>query len=88
MLVLHSCDNPPCCNPDHLHLGTCADNSREMKERGRASRGSDHTHAKLTEADVVAIRASDRTERELADVYGCSSSSIGDARRGRTWGHV
>lgn len=32
--VLHSCDNPPCCNPNHLHSGTQGDNNRERKERG------------------------------------------------------
>lgn len=36
--VLHSCDNPPCCNPAHLHLGTQADNLAEMRARGRAAR--------------------------------------------------
>lgn len=33
-MVLHSCDNPPCCNPEHLHTGSCADNAREAVERG------------------------------------------------------
>jgi hypothetical protein len=34
-MILHGCDNPPCCNPGHLHPGTAGDNSREMVERGR-----------------------------------------------------
>ncbi len=34
-LILHSCDNPRCCNPHHLRPGTVADNARDMTERGR-----------------------------------------------------
>jgi hypothetical protein len=33
--ILHSCDNPPCCNPGHLRKGTNADNQRDIDLRGR-----------------------------------------------------
>lgn len=35
LMVLHSCDHPPCCNPYHLRLGTAADNAADMVSRGR-----------------------------------------------------
>ncbi len=37
--ILHHCDNPPCCNPEHLYVGTHADNMRDMANRGRAATG-------------------------------------------------
>jgi hypothetical protein len=39
-LVIHSCDNPPCCNPQHLRQGTAKDNSMDCVERGRSTRGA------------------------------------------------
>jgi hypothetical protein len=35
MLVLHSCDNPPCYNPEHLRVGTYSDNAQDREDRGR-----------------------------------------------------
>ena len=61
MFVCHKCDNPPCCNPAHLFLGTAADNNRDMRTKGRLvppplKSGSDVNGAKLTEAQVAEIR--------------------------------
>jgi len=71
MFVMHKCDNPPCCRPDHLALGTPAENSADMVQKGRSVRGernprvlhperypigSNHWKAKLTEAQVAEIR--------------------------------
>lgn len=39
LVVRHRCDNPPCCNPNHLELGTIADNNRDTVERGRTAKG-------------------------------------------------
>lgn len=39
LLVLHSCDNPECCNPLHLKLGTALDNTTDMMNKGRHSNG-------------------------------------------------
>lgn len=39
MVIMHSCDNPPCCNPDHLSEGTHLDNMRDKIAKGRQWRG-------------------------------------------------
>jgi hypothetical protein len=84
----HSCDNRPCCNPAHLLDGTPADNSADMVERGRSNRGSRNGSAKLTEADVIAIRADTRVHREIAADYGVHNMQISRIKARKTWGHV
>lgn len=86
--VLHSCDTPACVNPDHLRVGTQADNMRDRKERDRVPYGEaagSWRKSVLTTEDVRAIRADPRSTRALAPVFGVSPATIGDIRRGRTW---
>lgn len=89
--VCHSCDNPPCVNPDHLFLGSEADNMRDMREKGRSARGERHPDAKLTNEAVTAmrvLRSAGRTVRSLAAEYGVEESVASRAIAGRTWRHI
>lgn len=74
LFVCHTCDNRACVNPDHLFLGTMTDNMRDMwrKQRGVSSPGEKSGSARLTEKDVLAIRAARETVdyREIAKKYG------------------
>lgn len=88
--VLHQCDNPACCNPRHLWLGTDADNNVDKENKGRAAHpiGYKNGLAKLTEADIVPIRRSPLTNRDLAREYRVTDVAISAIRTGRTWQHV
>lgn len=89
--VRHTCDNPPCCNPAHLLLGTQADNMRDKKERGRAARGERSHAAKVTEqivADIRRRRAAGEPRLQVAAEYGISYTAVFSIERGRSWGHV
>ena len=66
--VLHDCDNPPCCNPKHLWIGTQLDNVRDMAAKGRRvdQIGSKHGRAKLNERAVASLRHADTPPGRLA----------------------
>jgi hypothetical protein len=56
LCVLHECDNPPCCNPDHLYLGTNKDNVDDKMRKGRHRCGQDAGTSKLVNEEVLEIR--------------------------------
>lgn len=114
--TLHSCDNPPCVNPNHISVGTSLDNSQDCIQKGRhiwttnperCPRG--HAHylygqvvcslpgetnpaAKLTEVQVIAIRAAHAegqfNYRQIATCYGVTAECIGHIVRRRAWKHI
>lgn len=90
MLVLHSCDNPRCVNPDHLRVGTNVDNTRDKRDRNRfnAPKGEASNLSKLSEQDVVQIRSDTRIAREVARDFGVTRSAIQSVRSKKTWAHV
>jgi hypothetical protein len=87
LVVRHTCDNPICCNPWHLQMGTQADNiaDRDQRQRRAPPRGESNGRAKLTAEQVRAIRESPVSALELAPQLGVSRSIIYQIRSGRRW---
>lgn len=86
-VVLHKCDNPSCCNPAHLSVGSVQENVADRDTKGRRSppKGESHKSSKITEKQANEIRASKLPERELGKIYGISKTQAGDIRRGKYW---
>lgn len=85
-VVMHSCDNPRCINPEHLLPGTHTLNMRDMAQKGRhgpnRTCGERHYAMKLTDAQIAEIQAAyipkskDRGQVALARKYGVHQSAI------------
>lgn len=76
LVVRHRCDNPPCCNPLHLMLGTQAQNVQDAIDRGRIARGFALPHCRLSMAQVMAIR-----DEYVRDAYPVSGVLAGGRMR-------
>lgn len=93
--VCHSCDTPACVNPEHLFLGTPADNVADKMRKGRHRNGDfrgERSHfAKLTPDAVLEIRerlSRGETQPRVAGHFGVSQSTISLIARGKTWSHL
>ena len=88
MCVCHHCDNPSCVNPNHLFVGTNADNMRDRDAKGRIVRsiGKDNGNATILDSEVPEIRmayaAGGVSQRQLAAQYGVTHPCIGEIVRG------
>jgi hypothetical protein len=101
--VLHKCDNPACCNPDHLFLGTKSDNNQDMVNKGRHvpggahcgksgkwKRGKEHHNVKVDENIVRNIRKDKKTKSysQLAEKYNLSVTCLFKIVHKKTWKFV
>lgn len=90
LMVLHRCDNPPCCNPSHLYAADHKQNMEDIVARRRLRHGESNHSAVLTEAQVMQIRAERDASppvklRVLSGRYGVSINAISAAAMGKTW---
>lgn len=86
--VLHRCDNPPCVNPDHLFLGTIADNIADKVAKDRHTRGETHRNSKYSDDIIRQVRVATGLQREIADRFGMSQSRVSVIRGKKAWAHV
>lgn len=84
-LVCHRCDNPPCVRPDHLFVGTQADNMKDAAQKERVG------PTVLRPADVRGILdlgAIGMAQRKIADEFGVTQATVWHILRGKTWKHI
>lgn len=93
MFICHKCDNPACIRPDHLFLGTAADNNADKiaKRRANGPSGSRNIKAKLTEKDVLEIRSrlsAGAAATSVAEEFGVSRGAIYAIQTKHSWRHI
>jgi len=94
--LLHSCDNPPCCNPRHLRPGSQADNIHDAMAKGRhvpppVLRGERNPLARLSEAKVREIHArlaDGELQESIAAAFGIKQTTVSHIKLGKSWAHL
>ena len=94
MVVMHSCDNRACCNPNHLSIGTRQENNVDAVVKGHrtgigGARGESNPISKLTKTQVLTIRSSNLSPKEIKSIFNLSRSySYEIGRYKNTWKHI
>ena len=91
---LHKCDVRHCVNPDHIFLGSYAENAADMTSKGRQARGEMNNRNKLTEAQAIELLSKRPTRRQrgvtraIAAEYGIAINTLAALWAGRSWKHL
>lgn len=84
----HSCDNPPCCNPQHLFWGSNSDNQQDAVSKGRHAYGERHPNHKLTTEQALFIQQSSLSPKVLGKMFGISGPTATLIKNGKRWKHL
>jgi predicted transcriptional regulator len=74
LCVCHKCDNPSCCNPNHLWLGTMTENIKDRDEKHRGRGSSDYYLQRRLE--IVKMKESGMTQQEISKHFGISRPQV------------
>jgi hypothetical protein len=88
MKLLHRCDNTYCVNPDHMFVGTIADNNADMRAKKRHGHGETHGMNKLSAEQIREIRTAPGKHRDIAAKYGVTRGWITNIKARRAWKHL
>ena len=88
LIVCHTCDNPSCCNPKHLWLGTVADNMKDKNNKKRQAKGEQNGQSKLNSKQVLEIRSQKLSFDQYAQKFKVSSTQIRDIIKRKYWKHI
>ena len=83
LIVRHTCDNPSCCNPNHLILGTYQDNINDKVKRNRQAKGEKNASTKLSSKQVKEIFLSKKLQKELAKEFNVTQGLVSAIKRRR-----
>ncbi len=89
--VCHKCDTPPCCNPEHLFLGTRKENANDAVRKGRHTYGEKSHFAKLSEETVLEILRlwpSIQNTCEMGRMFSIHRSQIDHIVKRKAWKHL
>jgi hypothetical protein len=90
--ILHHCDNPSCCNPAHLFDGNRDTNNKDMAAKGRSARGTRRPGVRLSESQVIEIRATHPKDvswsncKAAAKKYGVDIGTVAAVAHRKSWG--
>lgn len=91
-VLMHICDSPSCCNPNHMVVGTHADNQADKYKKNRQAKGEKNGQSLLTENQVIEARKKYKprvvTYKMLADEYGVCKDTMQKAIRGINWRYL
>jgi len=89
--ILHSCDNPPCCNPRHLRIGSQKENVEDVFKRNRGKVGEAHWNHVVTEAvaaEILLLHRSGVKTRPLMDMFSLGRSAVEHIIYRRCWKYL